>query len=175
MKKQNYTSSLFGFLALASGSIWFGAYFSRLMTSYQMFKETELVLKDYINGSNLPAVIETMSPIVYITIISYLVMIFTFTLFLITTHLKLRQNGWLFITAAIIYLTLPFESYLLSIDYNLIQLFIEGQFGSERIIQLITQRLTRLSSFPIILILSYLSIPFLLVFKPFTAKPKDED
>jgi hypothetical protein len=75
----------------------------------------------------------------------------------------------------IIYLTLPFEILLLMIDYKLIVLFINEQFASEDILKLITERITLLSSFPIILLLSYLSIPFFLVVKPFTIKSQNEN
>ena len=159
---------------MASGSIWFGAYLARLLTTYQLFKETELILKDFLNSSNLPAVNEVLSPLIYLTTVSYLIMIVSFTIFLLMTNLRLKENGWLFIIAAIIYITLPFESVLITVDYKLMNLFMTGDFGSKAI-KLVTERLTRLSSVPIILILSYISIPFLLVFKPFTLKSKDED
>ena len=175
MKKDKRISSILGYLALASGSIWFGAYIARLLTTYQLFKETEFVLKDFLNSSNLPAVIEVLSPLIYLTTFCYLMMIVSFTLFLFTANLRLKENGWLFIIAAIIYITLPFEFVLIAIDYNLMQFFMSGEFGSETVIKLITERLTELSSFPIIMILSYLSVPFLLVFKPFTMKSKNED
>lgn len=175
MKKRNNIFSLFGFLALASGSIWFGAYLARLLTTYNIFKERELVLKEFLNSSNLSAVIEILSPLIYLTLITYVIMILTFTLFLATTDLKLKQNGWLFITTAIIYITLPFETLLIFIDYNLIDLFLKGIFSSDQIVDLLIKRLNKLSSFPIIMILSYLAIPFLLVFKPFTLKQKNED
>jgi hypothetical protein len=102
-------------------------------------------------------------------------MIISFTIFLLTSDFKLKENGWLFIIAAIIYITLPFEAILLINDYKLVVLFLNEQFGSEKVIELITDRQYRLNSFPIILILSYLSIPYLLIFKPFTLKIKDED
>lgn len=175
MKKNNKLSSTFGYLALTSGSIWFGSYLARLVTTYQMFEETEPIIKNFINNTNLPAIIEILSPIVYLTFIAYLMMIVCFTLFLFTSHLKLKENGWLFIIAAIVFITLPFETILLINDYRLIDLFIKEQFGSERIVELITDRLYRLSSFPIIQILSYLSIPYLLIFKPFALKIKDEN
>ena len=175
MKKTNKLSSILGYLALTSGSIWFGAYLARLITTYQMFKETEPVLKNFINNTNLPVIVEILSPLVYITFITYLIMIVSFTLFLFTSDLKLKENGWLFIIAAIIFITLPFETFLLIIDYNQIVMFLNEQFGSEKIIELITHRLYKLSSFPIIHILSYLSIPYLLIFRPFTQKLKDEN
>ncbi|MDH3268387.1 MAG: hypothetical protein OEM46_05990 [Ignavibacteria bacterium] len=175
MKKNNILSFIFGFLALASGSIWFGAYIARLLTLYQMFEPTELTLKNFVTNNNLPAIIQTISPIVYLTFFSYVVLILTFTLFIILTKLKLKENGWLFIISMIIYLTLPLEAILLMTDFKLILLFINNQFASEEVLKLMIERITLLSSFPIILLLSYLSIPFFLVVKPFTIKSKDEN
>jgi len=175
MKKSNKFSSIFSVIALASGSIWFGAYIARLITTYQMFEPTELVLKHYITNNNLSTIIQTTFPLVNLTFFAYLVLILSFTIFLIFTPLKLKENGWLFIVSMIIYLTLPFEILLLMIDYKLIALFINDQFASENVLKLIIERITLLSSFPIILLLSYLSIPFFLVNKPLTIKSKDEN
>ena len=175
MKNKNKLSFLFGYLALASGSIWFGAYIARLLTTYQMFEETELVLKNFINSTNLPAIVEVLSPLVILTFISYLILIVSFTLFLIFCHVKLKENGWLFIIALIIYITLPLESILLVTDYKLMVLFINEQFSSEKVLELVIERISKLSSFPIIHILSYLTIPYFLIFKPFTVKVKNEN
>ena len=175
MKKNNKFSSFCSFLALASGNIWFGAYIARLLLTYQLFEPTEPVLKNYVTNNNLPAIIQTTFPLVNLTFFSYLVLIFFFTLFLIFTKLKLKEDGWLFIISMIIYLTLPFEAVLLTVDYKLIVLFINEQFASAEVLKLIIERITLLSSFPIILILSYLSVPFFLVVKPFTLKSKDEN
>ena len=175
MKKDSKLSLVFGYLALTSGSIWFGAYVSRLLTTYQMFKETEYTLKDYISNANLSAIFQTTFPLVNLTFYSYILMTISFTLFLILSRLKLKENGWLLIVTLIIYLTLPLESLLLMTDYKLIVLFLNEQFGSEQILKLVVERLSKLSSFPIILILSYFIIPYFLVFKPFTLKVKDEN
>ena len=175
MKKNNILSSVFGFLALASGSIWFGAYTARLLITYKMFQETEPTLKSFLNSTNLSAVAEVISPIVILTSITYLILIVSFTTFLFTSSFKLKENGWLFIIAAIIYITLPFEAILLISDYKLILLFLNEQFGSAKVIELINYSQYNLGSFPIIQILSYLSIPYLLIFKPFTLQIKDED
>ena len=173
MKKN--IATLFGFISLASGSIWIGAYIARLLVIYQMFEPTELILKSYINQNNLTAIYETILPLYNLTFFAYIVLIISFTAYLLSTELKFRQNGWLFIITMIIYLTLPFEIILLTIDYKIILLFLNQQFGSDEILSLITERITRLSSFPIILVLSFLTIPFFLVAKPFTMIPKNEN
>ena len=175
MKKRKILSSIFGSMALASGSIWFGAYVARLMTTYQMFEPAETTLKSYISNNNLPAVIQTIFPLVNLTFFFYLVMITAFTIFIILTELKFKENGWLLIITMIIYLTLPFEFVHLTIDYKLVIYFLNGQFTSGEILKLIIERLTILSSFPIILILCYFTIPFFLVFKPFTLYSENEN
>ena len=175
MKKENKLAPVFGYIALASGSIWFGAYISRLLTTYQMFEATELVLKSYITNANLPAIIQTTFPLVNLTFFSYLILIISFMLFVIFTKTKFKENGWLLIVSLIIYLTLPLESILLMIDYKLIVLFLNEQFASEDVLKLIIERITMLSSFPIILLLSYLSIPYFLVFKTFFLKSENEN
>jgi hypothetical protein len=175
MKKENKLALVFGYLALASGSIWFGAYFARLLTTYQMFEAIDLSLKSFINSNNLPAIIQTTYPLVLLTFITYLILILSFTFYLMISKIRLKENGWLLIIAMIIYLTLPLESVLLWIDYKLITLFFNEQFASAEILKLIRDRISVLSSFPIILLLSYLSIPYFLVFKPFTISSRDEN
>lgn len=175
MKKDSKLALIFSYLALTSGCIWFGAYFARLMTTYQMFEAVDLSLKSYISGNSLPAILQTTYPLVTLTFTTYLILIITFTIFLLISKRKLKENGWLLITALIIYLTLPLESMLMWIDYKLLNLFLIEQFASSSIIELIRDRITLLNSFPIILLLSYLSIPYFLVFKPFTISSKDEN
>ena len=170
MKKENTITKIFAYISLTSGSIWLGAYISRLLTTYQMFEATELKLKSYITDSNISSIFQTTYPLVNLSIFSYLVMTISFTIFLMLTKIKLKENGWLFIITMIIYITLPFEIILLLIDYKLFIIFMDEQFTSELILQLVTERITMLSSFPIILLLSYLSIPYFLIFKPYTKK-----
>jgi hypothetical protein len=175
MKKNKIVSSVFGYLALTSGSIWFGAYISRLITTYQLFEPTELTLKEFITNSILLGIVQTTFPLVILTFFSYLIFIICFTVFLITIKLKLKENGWLFIISMIIYITFPFEAILMIIDYKLIVIFFSELFTSEQILGLIIERLTMLSSFPIIMILSYLSIPYFIIFKPFGLKTNNEN
>jgi hypothetical protein len=175
MKKENIITKIFAYIALSSGSIWLGAYISRLLTTYQMFEATEMKLKNYISDNNISSIFQTTYPLVNLTIFSYLIMIASFTILIILTKFKLRENGWLFIIMMIIYITLPLEIILLLTDYKLFVLFMNEQFTSELILPLVTERITKLGSFPIIILLSYLSIPYFLIFKPLTKKTSNEN
>ena len=170
MKKRDTLSSTFGFLALVSGSIWFGSYVARLIVTYQLFEPEGLALKSYLNNTNLSEIIRTIYPLINLTFFSYIIFIVLFTLFIILSKLKFRENGWLFIISMIVYLTFPLEAILMSLDYRMIILFFDSNFTSGEILKIITERLTMLNSFPIILFMSYLSIPYFLVFKPLTLR-----
>jgi hypothetical protein len=169
MKNKNL-SNVFAFISLGFGAIWFGSYITRLILNYNLFIEGELVLKNYINNNNISGILEALAPLFYITSITYVIFIICFTLFLVTSKIKLKENGWLFIITVIIFFTFPFEVALMTIDYKLIILHISNNFDSELALTLIIERLQMLSSFSVILILSYFIIPYFLVFRPFSVK-----
>lgn len=175
MKKELKVSKIFGAIAILSGAIWIGSYLTRLFTTYMLFKPEGLVLKDYVNDSNLNAILITISPTVTITFISYIILLLSFSLFLVTSAKKFKQNGWLFIITMLIYLTFPFEAYLMQIDYKMISSYVSGEFNSGYVLGLIIDRFKVLSGFPVIIIFIYLSIPFFIVFKPFTRLDKNEN
>ena len=80
----------------------------------------------------------------------------------------MRKNGWLFIITVLIIVTAPFEIYLMTIDYRIFSQILTGVFDSTEIINLTMKRLTVLSSFPLIELLSYCAIIFLALFQPLT-------
>jgi len=82
----------------------------------------------------------------------------------------------MFITAVIIYTTLPFEGYLMIIDFKIISaLSLSDIINSDYVISLIRERFTSLGSFPIIILLSYCSLIYFLISKPFTLPQLNEN
>ncbi len=172
MKKQSFFSKLFASFALASGSIWIGSYLVKLFLIYQLFEPKDLILKEMFLINDINTVLLSMLPAFITPFLAYIIMIISFVLFLLFSKISIKENGWLFISIMIILITLPFEFYLLIIDYKIISLLLQSSFSADSIIILVRDRITSLSSFPIIEILSYLSILFLIIFKPLTIKNK---
>lgn len=164
------TSKIFLLLTTLSGSLWMGAYFARLIVFYQLFKPKELILKPAFNEQNLHAVLVTINPLIILTLILYLVFIITYFIFINISKISLKENGWLFIITVIIFLTLPFELYLVSFDYKIITSVLTGNFNSMEIVQLIIKRFKVLSSFPVIELFCYFSMIYFVLFKPLTKK-----
>ena len=177
MKKLNTAPKIFAFIAILAVGLWLGSYVVRLILSYNLFLENDFVLKEFITQENLQSVLLSLAPTITLSFVLYLILITGFTIFLFTAHINLKKNGWIFIIATIIYLTLPFEIYLMiKIDYKLIVEHISGITDANLFLSLLIDRFKVLGSFPIILIWCYITIPYFLLFRPFTIREKkDED
>jgi hypothetical protein len=170
MNTLNKTSKIFAFLALITCSLWIGSYLSRLFLSYQLFEAQDLSLKPYITSANLTGILTTLLPSITTTFVLYICFIFSFVAFIIVSHIKFRDNGWLFIIAIIVLITLPFEVYLMTIDYKMIFQLNYDTYNTSDIVGLFVRRIKVLGSFPLIEIFSYLSFYYFLLFRPLTKK-----
>jgi hypothetical protein len=175
MKNLNKIAKTFAFLSCLSGILWVGSYLLRLLISYQLFQERDFLLKEYYNKQNIDAVLKTLLPAFSTTFILYIVFILSFIVFLISSKINFKENGWLFITAALVFITFPFEVYLMVIDYKIILLLNSGIFESNQVLSLITDRFKLLSSFPIIHVLCYFAIIFIIIFQPLKLKSSDKN
>lgn len=172
MNKLNKIPKIFLFVFAASGAIWLGSYITRLSLFYQLFQVEEFALKKFVSDQNLSGIFQTLIAAVSINLIFYFMMLIAFIIFLVSANLSLKQNGWLFISLILILLTAPFEIYLMTIDYEIVTRVFGGNFDSKQILQLVIDRFTVLSSFPIVEILSYLTIIYLFAFQPLSGSRK---
>ena len=170
----NKISKLFAFLTILFCSIWIGAYISRLFLSYQLFEAQDLSLKSYITPVNLTGILTTLLPAITTTFVSYICFIIAFGSFLLISQINLRNNGWLFIIVIITLITSPIETYLMTIDYNIILQLNSSNFNQTELIELFIRRIKVFGSFPLIEIFCYFSFYYFLLFRPLT-KIKNEN
>jgi len=170
MKNLNKFSSYTLYITCLLGAVWLGSYITRLFVTYRLFQEKDFVLKDYVTPQNLDGILSTLLPAFWITLASYLVFFIFFILFLVTAKLSLKNNGWLFIITVIIFLTFPFEAYLMSIDYKVVGLLTSDAFNSAEVLNFIIERFKVFSSFPVIEIFCYFAVIYLIIFQPLTKK-----
>lgn len=170
MKQNSFIARLFAVLALTAGSIWLGSYLSRLFIIYQLFEGPDLVLKSFINENNISGILYAILPSIVTHSIAYAVTIIAVILFYVTSKLSLRFNGWLFIILVAIVITLPFEIYLMVIDYKTITLINSGAFDPNYAVQLLRDRIKDLSSFSLVALFTYASFFYFIVFQPLNKK-----
>lgn len=171
MKNLSKISKIFLYIAFLSGLLWIGSYFTRLLTTYFLFNQNDFELKNFISQENLAGILTIINIPVTITFVLYIIFIPAFIIFLISSGIKLKQNGWLFITTVLILLTFPFEVYLMVIDFEIIKIIgFAGNFEIKNALDLIVKRTQILSNFPLIEVFCYFSIIFFVIFQPLKVK-----
>lgn len=174
MKKLGLFPKITAYFSILSGALWLGGYFLRMIIFYQLFQGPELNLRTFVNGQNLSGILTMLNSAVLTTGILYIVFILSFIIFLVTSGIKLKDNGWLFISAVIIFVTMPFEIYLMSIDYKIFMLVSTGIFNANQVLSMSIKRLNILGSFSIVEILSYFSVIYFIIFQPLKRRAEEK-
>ena len=167
MKSINKFSKLFLYISVVSGVVWLGSYIARLSLTYQLFQDNYYHTESYITSLNLSGILTALNAGIMLEVLVYVLFIISFLIFLISSKISLKQNGWLFIITLIIFITLPFEVYLKTIDYKIITYIYSAGFNANQVLNLYIERFKILGSFPIIEVLCYFSIIFFILFQPF--------
>ncbi|MGE5804587.1 MAG: hypothetical protein ACM34M_02260 [Ignavibacteria bacterium] len=170
MKSLGLLSKTFLFTSILLGSLWMGGYLLRLVVFYQLFKAEEFVLSSFLNIENLPGIFMILRSAVAMTLILFPLFILSYISFLFSSKINLKQNGWLFIITILIFITLPFEIYLMTIDYDIVFKINYSSFRTDDVLNLVIKRFKVLSSFPIIELICYFSVIYLMIFQPLKIK-----
>jgi hypothetical protein len=164
------TNNIIIFISILSLSILLGSYILRLLLSYNIYDPVTLSFKEFASAESLTGIFSTLLPIFSITIVSYTIFVISFFSFLLVSRFNFKKNGWMFISAVLVTIMLPFEIYLMIIDYRIVDILYAGNFNVSYVADLFTKRITILSSFPLLQLFSYSAIIYMLYFKPFTKR-----
>lgn len=159
-------SKIFQYLSVVCGAIWLGADLSRTMLTFYLFQGNKFELKPFINNGFLQPFFYFVNPLILITIITYLAFLVSFLLFISTSSIKLKLNGWLFIILILVITLAPFELYLIKLDYKIMMSVFYSAFDPKFILLRTIERFKVLGSFPLIHLFSFLAIIYLLIFQP---------
>ena len=147
-------------------TVWLGSYISRQVVIYQFFDPENLSLKPIYSARNLSDVLFTILPLIVLNIISYIAFLLSLLIFLFQSRISLKKEGWLFISILIVLICAPFEIFLILKDYKISSEIYTQNFDSLAIVNLIRDRMTVLSSFSLIEIISFVGIIFLSILQP---------
>ena len=173
MENISKISRTFLYVAFLFFILWLGGYIARQIYIFQLFEPEELSLRDFFINKNLSGVFYSFIGLLLYNIISFLVFILFFSLFLLTSKINLKQEGWLLITVIIVFLTAPLEIFLLTFDFNIVSRLLSAAFSNYTILTLLRERMTILGSFPLAEIFAYIFITYLILFRPFRLKPNE--
>jgi hypothetical protein len=170
MDSLSKTSKIFLFLGFSALTLWLGSYVARHMIIYQLFEPENLDLKNMFNSNNIESVIKTIAPVFVLNMITFIVFLLMFMVLIFISKFNIKENGWILIIVLAVFITAPFELYLLYTDFLIIKKVYFSSSFDITIIDSIKERITVLNSFSLIEIFTYLGIIFLIVFRPLTKK-----
>jgi len=170
MANLGLVSKIFLFLAILFFALFLGSYVTRSMIVYQLFEADGQSYKSLYTNQNMIAVLPTIMPAIILHLVSYGMFLISSLIFILTSKIKIKYEGWLFAIILIIIVTAPFEIYLDTIDLKIVPMIMSDPIDVSPVLGLIKERMNVLSSFSLIEIFSFAAVIFLFLFKPLRKK-----
>lgn len=158
------------FVLIATGILWLGAVNIRALIGGDMLKAGTLEFDEYIPPDAEREIFRLLSLTSIIVIIGYALTLISSVVFLIFSPFRLKEHGWLLMSAILFYLFVPVEVFTLTLDarmaYN--EFFTTTDNAVFR--ELFIARVGALAGAPLIALLCYYTIIGLAIFRPFTKR-----
>ncbi|MFZ4619803.1 MAG: hypothetical protein ACOYNS_04530 [Bacteroidota bacterium] len=159
-------AKFFLFLFVLSALVWM---YASSMKNYQagmLFEFGTANFKQEINADVERTIYRTISENALIAFVSYPLTILAAAGFAATTRWKFRIDGWLMMSAILLFGFVPVELYCAWLDWKIVGLNYWGDWPLEEFRKAILMRMTALAGLPFIAQLCYFTIPFFIIFKP---------
>jgi hypothetical protein len=159
---------------LIAGVCWLGGINIRAVIGFDLLQAGTLDFKPNIHPYVERAVYSLIAQSSMVVNIAYVIVWLSGIVFLKTTHLRLREQGWLMMCAILFYLFTPVEVYTMVLDAKMWYL---DHLGSNDLVEfrkLFIHRLAALAGVPMIGLLSYYTIIVFAIFRPMRKRSNSE-
>src|ERR1041384_7949786 len=150
---------------LIAGCIWLGGVNIRAVIGFDLLQTGTLDFKPNIHPYVERTVFALISQASVVIDVAYVIVWIAGLVYLRTTSLRIRENGWLMMSAILFYLFTPVEIYTMVLDGKMWYL---DHIGSNDLVEfrkIFIHRLAALAGVPMIALLSYYPIIVLSVFQ----------
>jgi hypothetical protein len=159
------------YILVIASVFWLGGINIRAMIGNDMLKTGTLEFEDYLSPEAEREIFRLLSFSSLVTMASYLVALVSSIVFLATSPFRLKEHGWLMMSAILFYLFVPVEAFTMCLDGRMIYLEFFTTTSNETFRELFIARVTALAGTPMIALLCYYTIIALAVFQPLRRKP----
>ncbi len=161
------TASKISFTILVIASVcWLGGINVRAMVGFDLLQTGTLDFKPNIHPYVERTVFALVSQSSMIVNCSYVITWISGIIFLRTSSFKLKEHGWLMMSAVLFYLFTPVEIYTMVLDFKMWYLDFIGSNDLVEFRKLFIHRLAALAGLPMIALLSYYTIIVVAVVRP---------
>ena len=164
MEKHSSRASLF--FLLVSSIIWLGAVNVRAVIGNELLVFGTLEFKQNLDTELEREIFRLISLSSIIVIGGYLATFLSALIFVRTTPLGFKQNGWLMMAALLFFIFSPVEFYTMFLDWRMIALDFFSNPTLREFRVLFIHRLAALAGVPIIALLCYYTIIALAIWQP---------
>jgi hypothetical protein len=166
---QSARLSRLALLFLTFGTIfWLGGVNVRALIGNVLFKQGTLTFEEYLAPEAEAEIFRILAFTSVVTIISYGIVLVSATVFLVTTTIRLRENGWLMMSAILFYVFAPVELYTGYLDGRMVYFEFFTSDGNDVFRAMFLTRLQALAGAPLVALLCYYTIIGLVIFRPLT-------
>lgn len=152
---------------------WLGGINIRAMVGYYLLQVGTLDFKPVLHPYVERAVFSLVAQSSIVIDVAYICLWIAGLVYLRTTKLQLKENGWLMICAILFYLFTPVEIYTMILDFKMWHLEYLGSDDLVEFRKLFIHRLAALSGVPMIALLSYYTVIIVVVIQPLRRKSPD--
>ncbi len=158
------------FMFIISATLWLGGSHIRAIIGNDLLKFGTLEFEEYIAPDAEREIFRLLSFASLFVMVSYCVSLVSSIVFLATSPFKLKEHGWLMMSAILFYLFVPVEAFTSYLDGTMV--YTELFTTADNIVfrELFLARLDALAGTPLIATLCYYTIIALAVFQPLKKK-----
>ncbi len=162
-------------LIVVAAIIWLGGLNVRAMIGFNMLETGTLDFKPNIHPYVERTVFSLIAQSSMLLAAAYAVLWVSGIVFLRTTSLRLKDHGWLMMSAILFYLFTPVEIYTMVLDFRMWYLDFLGSNDLVEYRKLFIHRLAALAGVPMIALLSYYTAIVLCVLRPMRRREQATD
>jgi hypothetical protein len=161
------TAKIFLVIFIIASLCWLGGINVRALVGFDLLQMGTLDFKPNIHPYVERTVYTLIAQSSLLVNIAYIIAWLAGIGFLRTSDLKLKNHGWLMMSAILFYMFTPVEIYTMVLDVKMFQIDFIGSNDLVEFRKLFIHRLAALAGIPMIALLSYYSIVIIAIFRPF--------
>lgn len=151
--------------------VWVGTSNMRTLIGSDLLEPGTMRLLEYIAPDAEREIYRLLSMTALVTMVSYGLVLISAAVVLARSPWKLKENGWLMMSAILLYLFVPVEMFCMLLDARMVYLEFFTAEGNSAFRELFLARIGALSGAPFVAMFCYYGIVALAVFQPLKRTP----
>jgi hypothetical protein len=159
------------FVMVLAGTSWLGALNMRAIIGNDMLRTGTLQFDELLPPDAEREIFRLLSLASLVVIVAYAVTLVSSIVFLVSSPFRLKEHGWLMMSAILFYIFVPVEIYTMVLDGRIVynEFFTTADNALFR--ELVLARVGALAGAPLIALLCYYTAIGLAIFRPFVKLP----